>query len=91
VNNPRFTVGSVTGWRITPEAGRQHSRPPATIWYVYDSAYCYKPLAEFFPRGIYGQDQYDRWLIGARNPHKDTAEEFAARYAAKLNELEDPR
>lgn len=53
----RFTVGSVTGWPITPVTleGQPRSqgatRQPSTIWYVFDSAYCYREVACFAGRG----------------------------------------
>lgn len=48
---PRYTVGSVTGYPITPAAGKIGStRPPVTIWYVHDSAYCYRVVRVFKQR-----------------------------------------
>lgn len=50
---PRYTVGTVTGWPITQatvESGRSVRSKPSTIAYVYDSAYCYRPVAVFLRR-----------------------------------------
>lgn len=50
----RYRVGGVTGWPITPATmydPTRHSRSkPSTIFYVLDSAYCYRQVEEF--RGV---------------------------------------
>lgn len=40
----RYVVGSVTGYAIN-QATTNGERKPRTIWYVYDSANCYLPMA----------------------------------------------
>jgi hypothetical protein len=50
---PRYTVGTVTGWPITRSTiadSRNQRQRPSVIAYVYDSAYCYRPVAEFTSR-----------------------------------------
>jgi len=50
---PRYTVGSITGFRFMhrkgdrypSERGSGNSRP-TTDWYVYDRAYNYRPVLE---------------------------------------------
>ena len=48
MSSPRFTVGSVTGWKIRQE-GRASGqrRTPTTFWYVHDSANCFHTMGEF--------------------------------------------
>lgn len=73
----RYTVGTVTGWPITEIAlrgGRQRSKP-SSMSYVYDSAYCYRPIAAFNSRARYGEGR--------------SALEEAERVAAELNREED--
>lgn len=74
----RFTVGTVTGWPITPTSMlgyRFTAVVPATIAYVYDSAYCYREVAHFDGRGGLG--------AGRR-----TAEQKAQAFADELNARE---
>lgn len=47
----RFVVSSVTGFAISPGAGRPNGRKPATIWYVLDSAYCFRTVDSFIGHG----------------------------------------
>ena len=50
---PRYTVGTVTGWPITRSTiadARNQRQRPSTVAYVFDSAYCYRPVAEFTSR-----------------------------------------
>lgn len=51
---PRYTVGTVTGWPITPTSMlgfRFTTVKPSTLAYVYDSACCYREIAHFNSRG----------------------------------------
>ena len=69
----RFVVGSVTGWPVKGNSARRTGyRHPATIWYVHDSAYCYRVVAEFRPRG--GRPKLT---------HRELAEQLAARLNAE--------
>lgn len=44
---PRYTVGSVTGFMITQGSqGGAGGKPPKPLWSVHDSAYCYRTLWE---------------------------------------------
>lgn len=51
----RFRVATVTGWPITKSTlngGPRYQRPkPSTLYYVLDSAYCFRPVGEFNDRG----------------------------------------
>ena len=73
MKEPRYTVGTVTGWPISNTLrGNQRSKP-STVAYVYDSAYCYQPVAYFRPGRHHG-------------PHGRLSEtEAAERLAAELN------
>ena len=83
----RFTVGSVTGWPISDRKSRpSYARPAVTIWYVHDSAYCYRIMGEFRPGAPGSPKGYNPWVIGSRKLH-ESAESFARRYAAKLEEI----
>ena len=57
MTSPRFTVGTVTGWPISANVGRQR-KDSSTIAYVYDRLNCYRPVARFdrgrFPGGLSG-------------------------------------
>lgn len=73
----RFTVGTVTGWPISPSTldhGRNSRSKPATIAYVHDSAFCYRIVARFDSRGRFG------------NGNRQTPIEAAVQFAAELNE-----
>ena len=83
----RFTVGSVTGWPISDRTSRpNYARPVVSIWYVHDSAFCHRIMAEFRPGVIGVKYGYDRMIIGRRSM-AETPESFARRYAAKLEEM----
>jgi len=83
MKNPRFTVGSVTGWAIRPGTSSQ-AHTATSIWYVLDSCWCHHEVATF--RGWPSvNDRYDRALIGRRTGG-EKAEQFARRYAAALEE-----
>jgi hypothetical protein len=76
---PRYTVGTVTGWPITPTTlhdTRAYRSKPTTIAYVYDSAYCYRIVAEFTRRNV------------AADNATRTALEAAQALADRLNEEE---
>jgi hypothetical protein len=74
--DPRFVVGSVSGWPITQNAsGRSRvdaNREPPTIWYVFDRFYCYLPVGRFYAQG-YG---------------KYGAKQEAQTFAAEMNRLD---
>lgn len=59
----RFTVGTVTGYKITPGAGSRGGggRPPLTLWSVHDTAYCHRTLYEGF------DERYAREMAAALN------------------------
>lgn len=62
----RFTVGSVTGYPSTIDRPRKnHLR---TVWYVHDSAYCYRTVAEF--RGM-NAEQRARKVAKALNAGRE--------------------
>lgn len=44
MNDVRYTVGSVTGY--VPGRARKH-----TVWYIHDSAYCYRVVMTFRRQG----------------------------------------
>ena len=46
----RFTVGSVSGWKIdqrNPSRAGDSRHTPTTFWYVHDSADCFQIVREF--------------------------------------------
>jgi len=47
----RYTVGTISGWRVPDalwnNAEASSKGEPLTSSYVYDSAFCYLPVAEF--------------------------------------------
>ena len=43
----RFVVGSVTGYSINAQGSVPWSRPPPTLWYVFDNDYCGQVVAEY--------------------------------------------
>lgn len=52
----RYTVGSVTGWKIDqahPARAGDSKRTPTVIWYVHDSALCHRTVKEFRRRGAH--------------------------------------
>lgn len=65
----RYTVGSVTGWPITPttmHSARAYRSKPTTIAYVYDSAYCYRPIAMFTRRNLLKEQKHGTPLEAAQ-------------------------
>lgn len=51
MEEPRFKVGAVTGWPITPQtlhSSRALKNTPTSVFYVLDSAYCYRQVAVFY-------------------------------------------
>jgi hypothetical protein len=42
VNTPRYRVGTVTGYALSKTSGK-----PVTVWYIHDSAYCYRIVKAF--------------------------------------------
>lgn len=79
----RFTVGSVTGWVISPNTSMSRSRvrsKPATVAYVYDSVYCYQIVAVFDGRFRPG----NRSQSGQVQP---SAIEAAEAHAERLNAI----
>jgi hypothetical protein len=74
----RYIARSVTGFPITPttiENGRNTRTKPSTLWYVLDSAYCYRIVAAFTKN------------VGSRN--KVRPEAAAHLLAARLNAEEN--
>ena len=48
LHDPRYVVGSVTGFKIDPTTGSssQNNKPPTPIFYVFDSWVCYRQVLE---------------------------------------------
>lgn len=88
MSEPRFYVGSVTGYvyfggkppfYVADYSGSVH-RKPLTTWYVYDRAFCCKPVRQF--DHIAPRKRLSWWPVIQKGP---TAEEKARAYAAELN------
>ena len=71
----RYRVGSVTGWKVTTTSAKagDSRHVPTTIYYVHDTALCYRIVREFIGRAR------------ARKP----ADERAQDLADELNAAED--
>lgn len=87
MNEPRYTVGSVTGYRYMENGSTSvhqasGNRKPITTWYVYDRFSCYRPVAVFDNR-YQRSGPYWRMVV-----HTLTAELQARSKARKLNRAE---
>ena len=70
--DPRFVVRSVTGFAITPGSLENTGGREKTIWYVLDSAYCYRQVR----------------FGGTYNSYGERGEKLARRFARELNKAD---